>query len=260
MFLSRILFYLLIVQVSSVVSKNRVDEHINLSQKWVNFLKGNFNPALHSAFQKVPLKYSLKKSIYLQKEAIKAFQKMAKSAQKEGIRLYIVSGTRNYMEQKNIWEKKFNMIQKADYKKSTLSAKSKRHIALQILNYSSMPGTSRHHWGTDIDIIYSLSVPLTNLSFESGYGLKVYQWLRKNAIHFGFCQPYLKGPEKRNQNKYRYGYQEEKWHWSYISISKKYLSLYKKYLKNLKPIGFKGYDSVSSFYTDYIFNIHPECL
>ena len=47
--------------------------------------------------------------------------------------------------------------------------------------------------------------------FESGKGKQEYEWLRDNAYEFGFCQVYSeKGMERK------YGYEEEKWHWSYI--------------------------------------------
>ncbi|NJK84501.1 MAG: M15 family metallopeptidase [Saprospiraceae bacterium] len=39
--------------------------------------------------------------------------------------------------------------------------------ALKILKYSSMPGTSRHHWGTDIDLN-----SFSNSYFEQGEGKK----------------------------------------------------------------------------------------
>ncbi len=48
-----------------------------------------------------------------------------------------------------------------------------------------MPGTSRHHWGTEIDLN-----ALNNKWFENGKGLKVYQLAYKNAAQYGFHQPY----------------------------------------------------------------------
>lgn len=51
--------------------------------------------------------------------------------------------------------------------------------------YSSMPTTSRHHWGTDMDIN-----SVEPEYFESGQGLLEYNWLKANAHKFGFCQPY----------------------------------------------------------------------
>ncbi|MFM9004881.1 MAG: D-alanyl-D-alanine carboxypeptidase family protein [Flavobacteriales bacterium] len=40
------------------------------------------------------------------------------------------------------------------------------------MKFSSMPGTSRHHWGTDIDLN-----SVEPSYFLSGKGLLIYQWL-----------------------------------------------------------------------------------
>jgi LAS superfamily LD-carboxypeptidase LdcB len=79
-----------------------------------------------------------------------------------------------------------------------------------ILKYSSMPGTSRHHWGTEVD----LNV-LANSYYTAGEGKVLYQWLRDNAGRYGFCQPYTKGRKG--------GYDEEMWHWSYVPLAKQFL-------------------------------------
>jgi len=51
-----------------------------------------------------------------------------------------------------------------------------------------MPGTSRHHWGTDVDLF-----SLDNKFFESGDGKIWYSWMVQNAAKYGFCQPYTAG-------------------------------------------------------------------
>ena len=48
-----------------------------------------------------------------------------------------------------------------------------------------------------------------------GPGVKLYEWLEKNAAKYHFCQPYKGAPEDRNPERYTKGYQEERWHWSY---------------------------------------------
>jgi len=48
-----------------------------------------------------------------------------------------------------------------------------------------MPTASRHHWGTDVDI-NSVDPDY----FLNGTGLQEYEWLKKNAYKYGFCQPY----------------------------------------------------------------------
>jgi hypothetical protein len=51
-------------------------------------------------------------------------------------------------------------------------------------------------------------------------GAKEYQWLKENAKKYGFHQVYT---SKKNG---RTGYNMEKWHWSYMSLAKKYLEYY----------------------------------
>uniref|UniRef100_UPI0035656002 M15 family metallopeptidase n=1 Tax=Fodinibius sp. TaxID=1872440 RepID=UPI0035656002 len=119
-----------------------------------------------------------------------------------------------------IWERKWN----------NSTAESDLDKALEILEYSSMPMTSRHHWGTDIDLN-----DLNNSYFESGQGRKEYEWLRAHANDFGFYQPYT----DKSLNG-RTGYNEEKWHWSYLPLASQYLKFYNRNISNADITGFKG--------------------
>ncbi len=193
------------------------DSKVNRLTK--NTVLGKFDYTKHADFIRVPANLSSKK-IYLQKEVVKAFEKMANQAKKEGISLKIISGTRNFSHQKRIWERK--------WKKYKSIAKSKR--ALKILEFSSMPCTSRHHWGTDMDIN-----SLKNSYFKNGKGKKEYDWLVKNAKTYGFYQVYT------SKDKGRTGYKEEKWHWSYAPLSSIYLDFYNKNVTYKDVNGFKGY-------------------
>ncbi|WP_343329273.1 M15 family metallopeptidase [Polaribacter staleyi] len=185
-----------------------------------NYVLGKFDYTKNPDFVIVPKENSSKK-IYLRKEVLTAFLKMKNAAQKEGITLKVISGTRNFEHQKNIWNYKWNV-------KFKNLAPLKR--AQKILEYSSMPSTSRHHWGTDLDLN-----SLSNTHFLHGQGKKTYDWLLKNAARFGFHQVYT---SKENG---RTGYQEEKWHWSYTPLSTLYLKFYNDnvILKDIN--GFKGH-------------------
>lgn len=147
-----------------------------------------------------------KKTIILDSQVYKAFVLMADSAKKSGIDLYILSGYRSFYSQKSIWERKW------EKNSSTMDdAENAKHI----LRYSSMPGISRHHWGTDIDLN-----SLNSEYFKSGEGAQVYQWLNDNADHFGFFQPYT------SKDKGRTGFETEEWHWSFYPLSRGYLDCY----------------------------------
>ena len=213
------------------------------------FLSGKFQFDKQKRFALIPTHVTFKKA-YLDKTALRAFLKMRTYAGKAGINLYIMSGFRSFQDQKRIWEAKFKRLKRQSPKKRIL----------EILKYSAMPGTSRHHWGSDIDIVYSRRHPtLTNRSFEFGYGRKVYRWLRKNASRFGFCQPYLLAPKERNPGKYSMGYNEEKWHWSYKPLAFRHLKEYRLYIEKLMPNGFSGAEKTKKLYQEFVFNVHPEC-
>ena len=183
-----------------------------------DFVLGKFDYRKDTSFVKVIVIHA-SKTIYLQKEVYKAFVKMYDAAKAENINLKIISGTRNFYEQKAIWERK--------WKRYNDLSPIKR--AKKILEYSSMPSTSRHHWGTDIDLNN-----LNNSYFQRGVGAKEYKWLKENANKYGFYQVYT---SKKNG---RTGYNMEKWHWSYMPLSEKYLNYYNEDIKIDDIKGFEG--------------------
>ena len=84
--------------------------------------------------------------INLRKDAHEAFVKMKKAAYSDGFDIKMISSFRDYYRQQGIWERKYLRFTDEDGL-SPLDAIEK------IIEYSTIPGTSRHHWGTDIDII-----------------------------------------------------------------------------------------------------------
>lgn len=206
-----------------------------------DYLLGKFDPATHPDFTVVGKPYSDKPNMMLRRETFEAFKKMSEAAEKEGIVLKIISGTRNFERQKRIWEEKWTR-----YKKDAPAAKDR---ALKILEYSSMPGSSRHHWGTDIDLN-----DLNNASFEKGGKYeKVYAWLAAHAREYGFCQPYTAGRST--------GYREEKWHWTYTPLSKILLEQYQANISEAEIQGFTGAEIASEIgiIKNYVLGINQEC-
>jgi D-alanyl-D-alanine carboxypeptidase len=173
-----------------------------------NYLLGRFEPAEDNRFVKPDDRFTAgaARSQYLRRETFEAFKKMAEAAQTEGIVLTIISATRNFYQQKAIWERKWEA-------EAAVTDEAER--AKKILLFSSMPGTSRHHWGTDMDLNN-----LNNDYFASGEGLKIYTWLKAHAHKYGFCQPYTSREYGRTV------YEEEKWHWSYTPLSNEFLKAY----------------------------------
>ncbi len=214
-------------------------------------LLGKFEPSSHKSFISIDAKYTSKKNIYLRKECYDAFIKMHNAAKKDNINLIIVSATRNFSSQKYIWESKWNGNRYVEGKNLSKSITDPVKRAKKILEYSSMPGTSRHHWGTDIDIN-----SVSNNYFETKEGSEVYQWLRTNAHQYGFCQPYTqKGAERPS------GYEEEPWHWTYTPLSKPYLEAYINQVEYDDIKGFDGWATAEKIdvVKFYVLGIHSSC-
>ncbi|MCX7820084.1 MAG: M15 family metallopeptidase [Brevinematales bacterium] len=194
-------------------------------------LLGKITPYNHPEFTKIE---SNGKSFWLREEVALKFKEMAKEAKKEGINLYIVSAFRSFEEQKLIWQ---NKTKRYPYDSKTKTVK-------KVLEYSAMPGTSRHHWGTDIDI-----VSVNPAFFDSKQGRKLFNWLTNNAPKYGFFMPY---------SRYRTnGYREEKWHWSYKPIAEKFLSEYTNLITYKDLAGFYGSELAENLkiIENYVLNI-----
>lgn len=199
------------------VEKDTIPKYPNYLTK--EYVLGKFDYTKNSDFVLVPKENSSKKT-FVRKEALAAFLKMKNAAEIDGISFTIISGTRNFEHQKKIWSYKWN----TKYKDLPPLKRT-----VKILKYSAMPSTSRHHWGTDIDLN-----SLNNSYFSSGKGKKEYHWLVKNALKFGFYQVYT---SKENE---RTGYNEEKWHWSYIPLSSIYLKYYNTHISCNDILNFEG--------------------
>ena len=211
-----------LLQIASLgnSAKSKVVKSVNFKKVDKNILLGKLDYKKDTNFSIVNTKYS-SKTIYLRNEVLLKFDEMYNAALKQGIKLLVISGTRSFNHQKYIWDRKWaKNIMKMD-SISTIK---------EILKYSSMPSTSRHHWGTDIDLNN-----LQNSYFEKGEGKKIFDWLVKNAFKYGFHMTYDNQEESK-----RTGYKMEKWHWSYMPISEQYLLQFNQYIKYEDICSFKG--------------------
>ena len=193
----------------------------------------------------------------LRKDAYDAFLLMKKEAETDNININIVSSYRSFSHQNSIWERK--------YKLYTSQGMSPEEAIEKIIEYSTIPGTSRHHWGTDMDIVDGNVKQPKNLlnpeNFEANacFG-KLKQWMDKNSKQFGFYLVYT-------DDVHRKGFKYEPWHYSYRPLSCEYLSEYRQL--NLTDIlqteHLMGNNHFSeTFLTNYlnenILDINPELL
>ena len=142
------------------------------------------------------------------------------AAQKAGFSLAIASSFRSFERQLIIWNNKFNGVRPVLDKyeqKIDISQLSERERVFAILLFSALPGASRHHWGTDLDIYDSnavsddYQVKLEQHEYEKGgpfYSFNL--WLNEQLPHLGFFKPY---------HSYSGGVAAEPWHISHIRQS-----------------------------------------
>lgn len=243
-----------------ILAEIKILEEEKRKEEEKNYLMGKFEPSKNEDFVLIPSQYLTEGKIgtemYLRKEVLEAFIKMRESALLEKIDLKIASATRNFDYQKNLWEKKwtgYTLVNGKDLSKTILNGLERFK---KILEYSAAPGTSRHHLGTDIDINDA------NLGyFEKAHGKVVYEWLVKNATSFGFCQPYTSKGDNRLNSRIT-GYNEEKWHWSYLPTASPLIQKYKELINNENIKGFLGseYAPQINLIDDYVLGVNPSCL
>ena len=152
-------------------------------------------------------------TILLEKETYSAFIKMKDAAEKDGIIIKLVSGFRDFYRQQMIWNNK--------YKKFTNEFSLDGPTAIkEIIRFSTIPGTSRHHWGTEIDIIdknfeNEKDLLISKKYEEGGIFNSLKKWMDKNSKRFGFYIVY-------DDDSNRQGFEYEPWHYTYKPVSDLY--------------------------------------
>lgn len=217
-----------------------------------DYLLGKFEPSQKKGFVEADFKYTEKKpGLYLRIEVYEAFKRMHDAALQSGKKLIIKSATRNFYRQKSIWERKWSGETLVDGKNLAETVSDPVERARIILRFSSMPGTSRHHWGTDIDLN-----ALNNEYFLTKKGKEIYTWLTENASDYGFCQTYTPKDSTRPT-----GYEEEKWHWSYLPLARSFLEQYTQKVGYDDLKGFLGFQTARELRVieDYVQSINKNC-
>lgn len=194
----------------------------------------------------------------MHKDAKTSFLKMKKAAAEAGINIEVVSAYRSFQRQKEIFEGKYNRF--------TNQGLTPIQAIEKIIEYSTIPGTSRHHWGTDIDIIDGAAVPRPSSVLQpdhfhgKGPFCKLKEWLTEHANNFGFYEAYT---DNTNRNGFKY----EPWHFSYAPVSRPMLQAYKKL--DLKQIlleeKIKGAEHftevfIKKYQAENILDINPKLL
>jgi LAS superfamily LD-carboxypeptidase LdcB len=192
------------------------------------------------------------------------FRRLQKRAGKKGFDLRIVSSFRDFESQLRIWNAKARgerpLLDAAgtplDF--ATLTPEA---IASAILRWSAVPGASRHHWGTDIDVYDAKALPadykiqlVPAEVNEGGMFAPLHDWLDEFMWEEGFFRPY-----QEDQG----GVSPERWHLSYAPVSQSFRQHYKPDLLRttlqaadiaLKDVLLRQVDTIFTKYVDNICN------
>jgi LAS superfamily LD-carboxypeptidase LdcB len=153
-------------------------------------------------------------------EVAASFLALRDAAAQAGIDLHPRSSFRDFQTQMTIWNSKWRGerdLWSRDGVKLDRNQLSEGELIDAILAWSALPGGSRHHWGTDIDVIDTAAVPngytvqlVPSEYAADGVFSKLANWLNNNLHRFGFFRPYLTD---------RGGVCSEPWHISYAPVS-----------------------------------------
>lgn len=195
-------------------------------------------------------------------ETAVAFASMREAAALAGFELTAVSGFRSFDRQKAIWNAKWRgQRQLYDRQGRPVDPGSLSDVELThaLLAWSAFPGASRHHWGTDLDVIDEAARPsgyrVQLLPDEFGpqgpfYALR--QWMEANLDRFGFFFPYQHD---------RGGVAPEPWHISHAPLAEPALQALTPeiLLDALQPGGVEGVEILRHLLPDlhrqYVTNI-----
>lgn len=147
-------------------------------------------------------------------------------AASQGFTLMLASGYRNFERQCHIWNSKVAGtrplldIHELPLDPTSLSPKA---LVFAILRWSALPGTSRHHWGTDFDIYEATALQDKRLELSvaetqrDGIFYDFYTWLDQYlSQQTTFIRPY------------RYdtgGVSPEPWHLSFSPLAREFSSM-----------------------------------
>ncbi len=128
--------------------------------------------------------------------------KMFDDAKKEGIKLRVVSGYRDFFYQVDLFD-----------------SYTKNHGFDKANTYSALPGQSEHQTGFVVDLDDENPEFTLERSFEE---TEAFKWLDDNAHKYGFILRYPKGKEELT------GYIYEPWHYRYVGSADIATEIYQK--------------------------------
>ncbi len=162
----------------------------------------------------------------LHRDVIAPVKQLQQQAHGMGFELAIASGYRDFERQLLIWNAKARgerPVLDSDGQALDIATLDPWQQVQAILRWSALPGASRHHWGTDIDVYDRAVMPAdyqlqltTEETVTGGLFAPFHQWLDE-YLKMGEMQGFFR-PYRVDQG----GIAPERWHLSYAPLSSEY--------------------------------------
>lgn len=175
------------------------------------------------------LVFSPEPNCHLHPETLAAVLDLRARAANFGFDLRIASSFRSFERQLLIWNNKalgLRPVLDSSGEPLDIHHLNEREKVFAILRWSALPGASRHHWGTDVDVYGAANVnpdyqvQLTVAETQAGGPFaEFHRWLDDELQQSGtqFYRPYAQDLG---------GVAPEPWHLSYAPLAKKYAQLF----------------------------------
>jgi LAS superfamily LD-carboxypeptidase LdcB len=160
-------------------------------------------------------------------QAVTSFLAMRDAAMAAGIDLVAASSFRDFERQLLLWNRKWRgerpLLDRSGQPIDPAALDDAGRVEA-ILCWSAIPGGSRHHWGTDVDVIDAAAMPpgyqvqlVPDEYATTGVFARLTPWLDENMGRFGFYRPYATEG---------CGAGIEPWHLSYSPVSSEALEAF----------------------------------
>lgn len=157
------------------------------------------------------------------RKVVPSFMSLKESLAKDGFQLRLESAYRNFEKQLSIWNRKASgQLKLLDTDGNPMDRpEDEEKLMYAILTWSALPGASRHHLGTDLDVVDGNACPvgyeveLTPAECDGMFAPfhKRLTELMDGGESFGFSRVFIPGRGK---------IQPEKWHIAHLPTSRKY--------------------------------------
>lgn len=157
-------------------------------------------------------------------QVVKPLLKLKEESHRHGFDLCVASGFRSYERQEVIWNNKTSgktlLLDKVSHSLD-IQTLSSLQLIQAICYWSAIPGTSRHHWGSDVDVYDKNALP-------PGYKLQMIPWEVERGGPFAPLHDWLDDYTRHSNSFFRpydgksCDVSPERWHLSYHPVAKAY--------------------------------------